>query len=114
MAEKLITQASVIHCDHITGIVAVAASQTLVTIENVPVLVKGDVQHRPIAGCPIPTGASKPCLQTLNEQQGHSRLLFIEGKPVCLKSLKGLTDGLPSGGIHYTVQSAGQDFLEEL
>jgi len=114
MGEKLITQASIIHCDHLTGIVGIVASQTLVTIENVPILVKGDVKHRPIVGCPIPTGGSKPCLQTLNEKKGHSQLLFIKDKPVCLKSLEGLTDGLPSGGINYSVQSAGQNFLEEL
>lgn len=114
MADRLITQTTIIHCDHLTGIVAIVASQTFVTIENIPILVKGDVKNRPIAGCPIPTGGSKPCLLTLNEKKGHSHLLFIKDKPVCLKSLEGLTDGLPSGGINYSVQSAGQNFLEEL
>jgi len=115
MANKIITQAAVLQCDHLTGIVGIAASQRLVTIMNVPILVKGDLISRPIAGCPIPaSGGSKPCLTTINETKGHSSLLFIRGKAVCLEALKGLTDGVPPGSINYTVNSAGQNLVVEL
>ncbi len=115
MSQRLITQAAVLHCDHLTGIVGIVASQKLVTIENVPLLVKGDLEKRPVAGCPIPaSGGSKPCLNTLNEIKGHSQLVFINDIPVCLKSAKGLTDGVPPGSIYYTVKSAGQNLLVEV
>ncbi len=114
MTQALITQKAVLQCDHLTGIVGIIASQTFVTIEKIPILVKGDLVSRPIAGCPIPaSGGSKPCLTTINETKGHSKFIFIRNIPVCLKSLKGLTDGVPPGSINYTVNQAGQNFMVE-
>ncbi|MCW8928902.1 MAG: hypothetical protein OQL19_01535 [Gammaproteobacteria bacterium] len=115
MARKIITQTAVLQCDHLTGIVGIIATQNLVTINNIPILVKGDLISRPIAGCPIPaSGGSKPCLTTINEKKGHSQLLFIKGKAICLESLTGLTDGVPPGTINYTVNSSGQNLLVEI
>jgi hypothetical protein len=103
----------VITCDHRLGMVGVAASQDLVSIEGRRVLVEPDPEGRPIAGCPNVGGVIKPCLLTLEPEAGYSALVRIDGRPVCLEPLSGRTDGTPPGVVRYGVRSPGQSFVSE-
>ena len=74
-------------------------------------LVQPDPVGRPLVGCPNINVGILPCLLTLNVREGYSNFVRIDGHPVCLKSVRGLTNGSP--GIHeYKVESAGQNFVE--
>ena len=83
------------------------------------VLVKEDLEGRPIKGCPNLSIGIKPCRQTLAVKTGCSDLVRIEGRPVCLESVGGLTDGTPPGVVPYLVRGgesreAGQDLVAEV
>lgn len=111
---RLLTLAAVLHCDHQSGLVGLAAQQHFVRISGIPVLVATDPEQRPIAGCPNVGPTIKPCTSTLPVQQGYSGLLRIGGRAVCLDTVVGLTDGTPPGTVNYRVRHAGQDFVSEL
>jgi hypothetical protein len=110
---KLLTLRAVLHCDHQSGLVGLAARQHFVRIAGSPILVDNDPENRPIAGCPNVGPAIKPCTSTLAVQRGYSGLLRIEGHRVCLDTVTGLTDGTPPGTVNYKVRYAGQDFVAE-
>ncbi|CAA6806384.1 MAG: Unknown protein [uncultured Thiotrichaceae bacterium] len=111
---KWLTALTDIKCGH-GGKVLNSPSQDFVSIEGVPVLVATDPESRPIALCPnlnVPAGM-KPCTTTLLATQGYSDFVSIAGKPVCIDTLKGLTDGTPPGTIKYTVKNPAQSLVEE-
>ncbi len=105
---KLLTLDAVLVCDHISGIVALVACQSWVTVGGCPILVDSDPEQRTIGGCPNYGAAIKPCVTTLAVKQGYSGFVRIGDRCVCLDSVKGLTDGTPPGIVNYSVRSPGQ------
>ena len=110
---RLLTVDALVVCAHELGKVGLVASQSWVTVEGRPVLVRSDPEGRPIAGCPNLGPTIKPCTLTLAVQQGYSTLVTIDGRPVCLDSLAGLTDGTPPGTMKYKVNAPGQTLVTE-
>lgn len=103
-------------CQHRTGVVVIFATQQLVHIGGRPVLVggllKGDPEFQPIVGCPNFGMTVKPCTLSLKVKTGYSSFIFIAGRPVCLDTISGLTDGTPPGVVSYQVIQPGQHFVE--
>ena len=67
--------------------------------------------HKTIAGCGNVGPTIKPCTNTLNVESGKSGFVSIGGKPVCLDTVVGGTDGTPPGATKYRVRQAGQSFV---
>lgn len=109
----LLNEDAVLVCKHELGRVSIAATQSLVTIGGKRVLVEPNPERRGISFCPNYGITVKPCTLTLAVEQGYSSLLRIQGKRVCLDTVKGLTDGTPPGVVEYKVRSAGQEFVFE-
>ncbi|MDJ0890288.1 MAG: hypothetical protein QNK18_03710 [Gammaproteobacteria bacterium] len=113
---RLLTDRAVLVCAHETGLVGIAASQTLVSISGHRVLVKPDPVAKPIVGClnANPPAGIKPCTSTLPVQKGYSDFMRIDGRAVCLDTVEGLTDGTPPGSHKYKVRSPGNNLVSEL
>ncbi|NTX03426.1 hypothetical protein HUA74_34315 [Myxococcus sp. CA051A] len=110
---RLLTVDALVVCAHELGRVGLVNSQPWVTVERRPLLVRADPEGRPIGGCPNIGPTIKPCTTTLKVQQGYSTLVTIDGKPVCLDTLTGLTDGTPPGIVKYKVNAPGQMLVTE-
>ena len=111
---RLLTQNAILVCTHESGIVNIAATQTLVTIAKRKVLVETDPQGRSIAGCPNVGPGIKACLTTLVVKTGYSDFLRVEGRRVCLDTVTGFTDGTPPGVVMYKVNIPGQNLVVEV
>lgn len=113
---KILVQGAQLVCAHTPpGIVQISPTvQTWVRVEGKAVLVQVDPVGKKIAGCPNVRPGIKPCLLTLPVQRGYSSLLRIDGKPICLDTVAGLTDGTPPGAVEYTVRRPGQDLVSEV
>ena len=70
-----------------------------------------DPEGREINSCPNYGINIKPCRKTLKVAKGYSEWITIEGKPVVLSHLDGLTDGTPPGTVHYQVRDPKQTFV---
>ncbi|MEM1181088.1 MAG: hypothetical protein AAGM22_22290 [Acidobacteriota bacterium] len=105
---KPLTERALITCDHATGVVAHKASQSLVRIAGAKVLVGNDPASQSIGGCINSGPTIKPCARTLAVEQGKSGLVFVKGKPMCLETVVGGTDGTPPSVTKYRVRSPGQ------
>jgi hypothetical protein len=103
-------------CIH-KGEVDIKATQDLVFIDGMPVLIEPDPESREITGCPLPLPLEKPCYLTLKVRTGYSDLIAIEYKGgshrLCLDSVRGFTDGHPPGTFDYNVNFPGQQFVAE-
>lgn len=110
----LLTEDALVVCQHELGKVGIVPTQDLVRIDGRRVLVEPNPEGRPISGCPNVGATIKPCLQTLKVRTGYSEWIRIEGRPVCLDSMAGFTDGTPPGLVEYQVRNAGQPLVEEL
>jgi hypothetical protein len=110
---RLLTEDARLVCKHRLGKVATTASQGWVTIAGRRVLVEGDPERRPITGCPNVGATIKPCTLSLKVQSGYSALVRVDGRPVCLENIAGLTDGTPPGVVQYVVAEPGQSFVGE-
>ena len=104
---KIFTRAGILRCGH-DGIVATVASQQWVRIASSPFLVQNDPQGRSISMCPNIGVNIKPCTSTLVVHTGYSIFIRVGGRPVCLDSVVGYTDGTPPGAVKYTVRDPGQ------
>lgn len=111
---KFLTVDAKITCKHVTGVVQLFTLQNLVTIKGRPVLVKNDPEMKLITGCANIGPTIKPCSLTLQVSEGYSTLIRIKGRPVCLDTITGLTDGTPPGTVRYVVQRPGQRLVTEL
>ncbi|MEM6479802.1 MAG: hypothetical protein AAF841_03985 [Pseudomonadota bacterium] len=109
---EILTDRANVRCAHAVGKVKLLASQRFVRIAGDPVLVRNDTKGRPINGCP-PIPPLKPCLNTIVEAAGRSDFVTIDGKPVLLDTLSGLTSGDPPGTITYSVRAPGQSFVRQ-
>jgi hypothetical protein len=104
---EIITEDAVFRCSH-DGKVRNELSQRWVTIGGVPVMVENDPEGRSIVGCPNVGINLKPCDKTLKVQSGYSTFIRIDGNPVALSSVVGLTTGTPPGTCKYDVRDPGQ------
>ncbi|MBI4538142.1 MAG: hypothetical protein HY704_01360 [Gemmatimonadetes bacterium] len=110
---RLITEDALLMCAHPPGKVKIEATERLVTIEGRRVLVETDPEGRAIVSCPNfnPPAGIRPCTRTLRVQTGYSGLLRIEGRRVCLDTVRGFTDGTPPGTVRYGVTVPGQSLV---
>lgn len=109
----LLTEDAVIVCTHELGKIGIDPHQDWVTIDARRVLVATDPEGRPISGCPNIGISIKPCQRTLRVEVGYSDWVRIDGRQICLDTIKGKTDGTPPGLTHYIVRRPGQEFVEE-
>ncbi|HEV8516313.1 MAG TPA: hypothetical protein VGQ47_01580 [Candidatus Limnocylindrales bacterium] len=108
---RLLTEDAVLVCLHQLGRVENRPSQSLVTVDRRRVLVEDDPERRSIRLCPNIGATIKPCQTTLKVKQGYSTFLKIDGAPVALDSVTGLTDGTPPGIVEYVVIQPGQKLV---
>ncbi len=108
---RVLTEDAVLVCLHQLGTVENVPSQSLVRIDDRRVLVDSDPETRSIRLCPNIGATIKPCQQTLRVQVGYSTWVKIDGKRICLDTVRGLTDGTPPGKVEYEVVRAGQKLL---
>ena len=110
---RALTEDALLLCDH-GGQVQPDVHQSWVTIERRRVLVATDPERRSISGCPNtnPFLGLKACSATLRVTEGYSSFVRIDGRPMCLDTVTGLTDGTPQGGVKYTVKNPGQTLVE--
>lgn len=108
---KILTEDAVLLCDHRLGRVAITPSQKLVKVAGRRALVSPDPAGKAIGGCPNMGPTIKPCTNTLAVTAGYSAFVRIDGLPVCLDTVRGLTDGTPPGTVNYSVQIPGQTFV---
>jgi hypothetical protein len=100
---KVLIEAAIIVCSHGTGIVQVSPSQSLLTVDGSPVLVRDDLKNREVKDC----NGSPPCVQTVDITLGAAGLLTVNGSPVLLETATGTTNI----GI-WQVLSPGQTTLD--
>jgi hypothetical protein len=105
-----LTEDAQLVCAH-RGPVQNQPSQALVTVSGRRVLVEADPEGRDIGMCPNSAPPFKKCTKTLKVQQGYSQLVQVDGRRLCLDSLRGLTDGTPPGVVEYEVANAGQQLV---
>ncbi len=109
-----LTQGSTVNCAH-QGKVALAPSQSKLTVGGQSVLVETDVAGKAISGCGLPTtSTSVTCLTVVSEIPGGTSLrLTVGGKAALIDSANGLTNG-SQGGVPATwsVLDAGQTKLK--
>jgi hypothetical protein len=111
---KLLTEKGVLECTHGPGVVENKPTQSLVRIGGQRVLVENNPEGKRITGCPNSVPPMKACLLTLKVKQGYSNLVRIDGRRVCLDTVRGKTDGMPAGLPEYQVRSPGQAFVSEV
>lgn len=109
---RWLTRDATLICDH-GGRIKTEFTQTLVRIEQREVLVATNPEDREINACPSvnPIIGLRPCLKTLAVKQGYSSFIRIGGQPVCLETVRGLTDGSPPGIVNYKVVDPAQRLL---
>ncbi len=105
---KPLTERALLTCDHATGVVAHSSSQSLVRMSGSLVLVGNDPANQSIGGCTNAGPTIKPCARTLAVEQGKSGFVYVRGKPICLDTVVGGTDGTPPSATKYRVRSPGQ------
>jgi hypothetical protein len=103
----VVTSKATILCSH-GGKVQLVPKQMKVTAQGGPVLCEPDLVGAPIVGCAQPPSPStKPCTLVVSTLPGSASLVAsVDGRPVYLATLSGLTDGVPPGAI--TVVDPGQ------
>jgi hypothetical protein len=109
---RALTEDAVLVCLHELGRVTNIPTQMLVRIDGRLVLVEKDPEMKSIGGCPNIGMTIKPCQLTLPVQIGYSALVKIDGRRVCLSSVRGLTDGTPPGTVEYKVRLSGQKLVD--
>lgn len=100
-------------CAH-GGRVALTPRQGTILFQGGPVLCEPDLVGAPIIGCAQPvTASSKPCTVVVAVNPGSSSLrVTVDGRPVHLATLTGITDGVPPGVV--TVIDPGQAAVQGL
>jgi hypothetical protein len=99
MPAPIVTSAAKIMCAH-GGQVTLIPKQVKVLAGGQPVLCVGDLVGSPIVGCAQPpTPATAPCLVVASEipipMAGMSPKVMVNGKPVLLAGINGVTSGVP-------------------
>lgn len=102
-------------CTH-GGTMRMEHSQDWVTIDGTPVLVKGDLDHRPVIGCGAgaePVGVVRcRTIATVDDRPSHSAFVTIDGKGVVLSTANGATDYSSVNLSPWSMASPGQEWIE--
>jgi hypothetical protein len=103
----VLTSNAVITCMH-GGHVTLIPSQVKAICQGGSALCVPDLVGAPIVGCPQPPSTNtKPCTMVTASLPGSfSTTFLVEGRPVYLATLVGITDGVPPAGL--VVVSPGQ------
>ena len=107
-----LTEDAKLVCAHEAGSVQIVATQKLVSIDSRLVLVEPDPESRTIDRCPWSQPGFLPCTLTL-KATGYSPNIRIDGQPVALDSVVGVTNGTPATTFRYYVRRAGQSLVSE-
>lgn len=110
---RFLTEDAQLFCLHQTGNVKIFPSQRLVTINGRQVLVRPDPRYKVIAGCANIGLTIKPCSLTISVTAGYSEFIRINGRPVCLDTVTGLTDGTPPATVQFIVRTPGQKLVHQ-
>jgi hypothetical protein len=95
----VVTTNARIICAH-GGQVQLVPKQQKVLIEGGFVLCEPDLVGSPIVGCPQAGPGIKPCTAIVSTIPGStSPTTSVDGRPVYVQTLSGLTDGVPPGTI---------------
>ncbi len=99
MPSPIVTTAAKIMCAH-GGQVTLIPKQFKVLAGGQPVMCVGDLVGSPIVGCAQPpTPVTVPCLAVASEipipMVGMNPMVFVQGKPVLLAGINGVTTGVP-------------------
>jgi hypothetical protein len=107
-----ITEDATLKCDHAGSgkVTSFAPFQGWVTIRNRRVLVQPDPEGRPMSGCIMQPPEFLPCSSTLVVTAGYSTWIRIDGHPVCLSTVVGLTLANPQ--TNYRVYDPAQQLVE--
>lgn len=97
-------------CGH-GGRVTPQAQQRWVSVMQVPVLVMADPVGRPISDCPNIATNLVPCTVCGAVVSGPSPLVRVDGRPVVLDSLVGVTNSV-APSTYFSVD-AGQSLVTE-
>jgi hypothetical protein len=110
MPGPVLTTNAVITCMH-GGHVTLIPKQVKAICTGGSALCVPDLVGAPIVGCTqAPSSNTKPCTMVASTLPGSfSTSFFVEGRPVYLATLSGLTDGVPPSGL--IVVSPGQASL---
>jgi len=109
---NILIQTSLLTCDHGSGVVAIGTLQSMVFINGVAAMVKGDFEAKGVAGCANAGPSIKPCTSTTAVNKGYSSHVFINNIPVALDDLEGVTDGTPPSTIPFKVRTPAQYFVD--
>ncbi len=93
-----LTEDAVLRCDHAGSgkVKGFNPAQRWVRIERRRVLIRPDPERRSFdQGCIMKPPQFKPCGLTLAVTSGYSSLVRIDGHPVCLGTVTGMTEGFP-------------------
>lgn len=112
MMPEVLTEKSILQCDHKTGIVELKMKQDFVRINGDRILVKPDPVGCTINACSWAGAGMTPCMKTVNIDTGWSEFVRIAGDPICLKPVMGKTNGTP-GPFSYSVGSTNQHLVTE-
>lgn len=99
MPAPIVTSAARIMCAH-GGQLTLIPKQAKVLAGGAPVLCVGDLVGSPIAGCAQPTtSVTVQCTAVVSEipipMVGMSPKVMVNGKPVLLAGINGVTSGVP-------------------
>jgi len=95
----IVTSNATIMCVH-GGRVMVTPRQMKVQIQGGSVMCLPDLIGAPIVGClQPPSPSTKPCTIVVSTPSGFSPKVLVDGRPVYLATLTGITDGVPPGTI---------------
>src|SRR5207237_81907 len=96
----IITSNATITCIH-GGRVVLVPRQAQVTVQGGSVICEPDLVGCLIVGCAQPpTATTKPCTTVISTLPGSSDpQVTVDGRPVYLATLSGITDGVPPGAI---------------
>jgi uncharacterized Zn-binding protein involved in type VI secretion len=106
MPAPILTTGARIMCAH-GGQVTLIPKQMKVLAGGQPILCVGDLVGSPIVGCAQPpTPTTAPCLAVASEipipMVGMSPKVLINGKPVLLQGINGVTTGVPPSPLVVT------------
>jgi len=103
----VITTNAQIQCAH-GGRVLLTPRQTVAQMGGGMGLCDGDLVGAPVIGCPVPPSLStKPCTTVVSTFPNSTSLkVTVQGRPVYVATVSGLTDGVPPAPI--LVVSPGQ------
>jgi hypothetical protein len=108
---NILTEDASLVCIHPGGSVVLKQRQSWVTIEKRRVLVASDPEGCTIRSCSNVVTPMVPCTMTLAVMTGYSMFVRVDGNPMCLDSVTGLTNGTLQGTVRYSVADPGQGFI---